>query len=235
MKLFETIESKWQHHCDAGMAEMLNYLAGEEGDEVVTTKRRLYEEVNRRCPYAGVIISDRTIHKNLDLLISLKMITIETTGGKLGKTIIRRGTGRGTQKKKSEIDFDLLVRWYNDNIAIGGRAKWFRVTAAEKKNIKKCQTIANARNTTIGATLSKVTASSYLMSWQSLGHYWIFLEDNFIKILDGTYDDRAATTTTTATIPTAVTTSAGIAEKADRRLQDRINALRGKQGGQGQE
>lgn len=229
MKLFETIESRWQHHCDAGMAEMLNFFAGESGDEIVTTKRKLYEEVNRRCPYQGIIISDRTIKKNLELLQSMKMIVIETTGGKLGKTTIRRGTGRGTQRKKDEIDFDLLTKWYNDNIAVNGRAKWLKVTTTEKRNIKKCQTIANSRDTTIGAVLSKVVASDYLMRWQSLGHYWIFIEDNFIKIMDGTYDNRSRISSTGVI---ATTTSTDIAADASQRLRDRIYALTGEQGGE---
>lgn len=190
MKLFETIESKWCHHCDAGMPELLNYFATA-GDEVVTTKRKLYEEVNRRIPYKGVVISDRQIQKNIDLLLEGNYIkkTIEGTGPG-ARTIYTRGSGKGTQKKKTDaVDFEILVGWYNQRIAINGRPQWLKVTSKEKSNILKCQRIANEHGTTIGKTLNKVVSSTYLMNWNKLGHFWIFMEDNFIKILDGLYDD----------------------------------------------
>lgn len=94
-----------------------------------------------------------------------------------------------TPKKKDDFDYEKLMRYYNEN-ASGEMPKIQRMSKQRKQNIHA--RLQEYDEESLYIVIDKCCKSSFLTGssgWHATFD-WLFLPTNFLKVLEGNYDDK---------------------------------------------
>lgn len=119
-----------------------------------------------------------------------------------------------TSKKtvQSQDGFERFREWFNDAINGTEIPRLIKLTDARKNALRSI--FKEYGKETVETVIQKVIASDFLTKeWRKVSFDWIFKKSNFIKILEGNYDNR----------PKPITTTDNAATRKDSR--DRLRSL----------
>lgn len=104
-----------------------------------------------------------------------------------------KATKRTTQPQDG---FERFREWFNDTISSTGIPRLIKLTDARKNALRSI--FKEYDRETVETVVHKVVASDFLArEWGKVSFDWIFKKANFIKILEGNYDNRTDNKQTT--------------------------------------
>lgn len=100
-----------------------------------------------------------------------------------------------TSTTQPQDGFERFREWFNDTISSTGIPRLIKLTDARKNALRSI--FKEYDRETVETVVQKVIASDFLArEWGKVGFDWIFKKANFIKILEGNYDNRNTQTQT---------------------------------------
>lgn len=128
---------------------------------------------------------------------SATTITLGTTANKRKPTTARSTASATTQVAASPAassdGFTRFADYFNRSVADTGIPKITRLTDARKNALRSI--FKEYGRQTVETVIAKVIASDFLArQWGKVSFDWIFKKANFLKILEGNYDNRTTDT-----------------------------------------